>query len=103
VLARSGREWCQIFSRHNSGTYNNQWVVLDYKRFKPHQPLPDHGLLYVLEQLPGKIVFGDETQYLKNNTYYASYNLPFYPEISKLSGFDKKVHLILSIQYTIGS
>jgi len=90
LLARSGREWCKIYSRHNSGTYNNQWVVLDYKRFTPYKPLPDQGLLYVLEQMPGKIVFGDETQYLKKNSYYASYNLPFYSEIKKLSGFDKK-------------
>lgn len=51
-LARTGREWCQIFRRHNSGTYNNQWVILDYKVFKPYQKLPDYGLLYVLEQLP---------------------------------------------------
>ncbi|KAI6191797.1 putative phospholipase B-like 2 [Aphelenchoides bicaudatus] len=89
-LARSGREWCEIYSRHNSGTYNNQWVVLDYKRFQPYKTLPDYGLLYVLEQLPGKIVFGDQSQLLKKQTYYASYNIPFYKEISTMSGFDKK-------------
>lgn len=50
-LARSGREWCQIFARHNSGTYNNQWLVLDYKLFKP-RAAPPPGLLYVLEQMP---------------------------------------------------
>ena len=32
--------------------YNNQWMVVDYKLFGPHQPLPDTGLLWVLEQLP---------------------------------------------------
>lgn len=34
-----------------SFSYNNQWMVVDYKRFKPGQPLQD-GLLWVLEQLP---------------------------------------------------
>ncbi|KAI6209373.1 Calpain-5 [Aphelenchoides besseyi] len=89
-MARSGREWCSIFGRKNSGTYNNQWVVLDYKRFTPNKPLIDYGLLYVLEQLPGKIVYADQTSYLKEHSYYASYNLPFYHEISQLSGFEQK-------------
>jgi hypothetical protein len=89
-LARTGREWCQIFRRHNSGTYNNQWIVLDYKKFQPYRPLPDHGLLYVLEQMPGLIVYKDITGYLEENKYYASYNIPFFKKISEVSGFAKK-------------
>ena len=26
-LARDAREWCKIYSKYNSGTYNNQWFV----------------------------------------------------------------------------
>lgn len=51
-LAMDGVGWCKIFSRYNSGTYNNQWVIVDYKRFRPKAELPFFGLLYVLEQLP---------------------------------------------------
>ncbi|KAE9551530.1 hypothetical protein FO519_005260 [Halicephalobus sp. NKZ332] len=89
-LARTGREWCQIFRRHNSGTYNNQWVILDYKKFQPYKKLPDHGLLYVLEQMPGLVVYKDITGYLEENRYYASYNIPFFKKVSAESGFDKK-------------
>uniref|UniRef100_A0AC35UH00 Phospholipase B-like n=1 Tax=Rhabditophanes sp. KR3021 TaxID=114890 RepID=A0AC35UH00_9BILA len=90
-IARSGREWCEVFSRYNSGTYNNQWIVVDYSKFTPHKPLPKHGLLYVLEQLPGFTEYRDVTWYLNKYSYFASYNLPFYRKISKYSGFDKKV------------
>ena len=51
-LARNAREWCKIYARYNSGTYNNQWAVLDYKQFQKGQNLSDYGLLYVLEQMP---------------------------------------------------
>jgi hypothetical protein len=51
---RSGKQWSKLFAKRNSGTYNNQWMVLDYKKFVPGKDLSDvKGLLWVLEQLPG--------------------------------------------------
>ena len=53
-LARNGKHWSKIFGKRNSGTYNNQWMVVDYKKFKPGKDLLGvKGLLWVLEQLPG--------------------------------------------------
>lgn len=26
-------EWADLFARENSGTHNNQWIVVDYKQF----------------------------------------------------------------------
>ena len=75
-LATSGESWSDVFKQHNSGTYNNQFMVLDYKLFTPGAPLRD-GLLYVFEQMPGPYyVYADHTNYLRagNQSYWASYN-----------------------------
>lgn len=54
-MAPSAPEWVSVFSRYNSGTYNNQWIVLDYNRFRSGSALvPD--TLWISEQMPGKIV-----------------------------------------------
>jgi hypothetical protein len=54
-LATTGKQWTKFFARRNSGTYNNQWMILDYNRFEPGMDASDtRGLLWVLEQLPGR-------------------------------------------------
>lgn len=51
--ASSGLQWAEAFGRHNSGTYNNEWVVVDYKQFHRGKPVqPETGILHVVEQMP---------------------------------------------------
>ena len=42
ALASNGAEWTKLFVRENSGTINNQWVIVDYNRFTPRSPLRHH-------------------------------------------------------------
>jgi len=86
-LATSGESWVKIFSEYNSGTINNQWMVVDYNRFKPRTPLVA-GTLWILEQLPGYIKTADVTRELSLG-YWPSYNRPYFEEVRKLSGADE--------------
>ena len=54
----------------------SQWMVLDYKKFTPGQPVVPETL-WVLEQLPGMVEMADLSLYLKQNGYWASYNIPY--------------------------
>jgi len=85
-LATNGASWADIFGRYNSGTYNNEWMVVDYNKFKPGMETLPEGLLTVLEQLPGMIKWEDVTPVLAKQTYWASYNSPYFPEIFNASG-----------------
>lgn len=83
-LASNGKEWSDLFSQYNSGTYNNQWIVLDTNRFTPFQDL-QNGTLTIVEQIPGTMATVDATQTLAYG-YWPSYNIPSVPELYVLSG-----------------
>eukprot|EP00331_Platyophrya_macrostoma_P027556 CAMPEP_0176442472 /NCGR_PEP_ID=MMETSP0127-20121128/21834_1 /TAXON_ID=938130 /ORGANISM="Platyophrya macrostoma, Strain WH" /LENGTH=565 /DNA_ID=CAMNT_0017827489 /DNA_START=99 /DNA_END=1796 /DNA_ORIENTATION=- len=85
-LAESGSQWAYFFSKFNSGTYNNQYMVVDYKQYVPGQPLRD-GLLWIAEQIPGEVVSADETQVLRDSGYWASYNINYFPSLYVKSGY----------------
>lgn len=50
-MAKTAKEWTDIFALHNSGTYNNQWTVVDYKMFTPGKELPNNNVVWILEQV----------------------------------------------------
>lgn len=82
-LAKNGEEWCLTFEKYNSGTYNNQWMIIDYNKFQSNA---QSEILYVLEQLPGMIEYQDVTNVLLEKTYWASYNIPYFEGIFNASG-----------------
>ncbi|KAM9972578.1 hypothetical protein ACTFIR_011945 [Dictyostelium discoideum] len=88
-LANGGQSWCETFERENSGTYNNQWMIVDYNKFVPGVKVRD-GTLFVLEQVPGYIEFADVTNVLRTG-YWPSYNIPYFETIFNMSGFNDEL------------
>jgi hypothetical protein len=75
-MCKDGLSWSIAFSKYNSGTYNNQYIILDSKKVHlrnetnhdivSNEELQD-GALYILEQIPGYIEYADMTQTLREN------------------------------------
>ena len=82
-MAKTSKEWTEIFSQFNSGTYNNQYMVLDTKNiiFGQYPQIQSNSLM-ILEQMPGMIEINDVTDHLKFG-YWPSYNVPFGKNISE--------------------
>ena len=85
-MASNGEEWVVFYSKLNSGTYNNQFMVVDYKRRGQRS-----GLLTILEQMPGSIESADLTEHLLAATYWPSYNVPYFKAIYDLSEQERMV------------
>eukprot|EP01135_Chromosphaera_perkinsii_P001927 Nk52_evm76s212 gene=Nk52_evmTU76s212 len=104
-LADSGHLWTHLFGLHNSGTYNNQWMVVDYKVFEQYkkaskfiknqtraEAILERGLLWIIEQIPGTTKSRDMSKYMVQNLngYWPSFNIPFFTEIWEKSGYPSK-------------
>lgn len=90
-LANDGREWTQYFKRNNSGTCNNQWMIVDYKKVEQSKDKLKNGTLWVIEQLPGFTKAQDLTHKLRNQEYWPSYSIPYFSSIYNLSGHPQLV------------
>jgi hypothetical protein len=76
-LATDGPAGVSIFAEHNSGTYNNQWMVIDTKKFIKGQGFEPNGLT-ILEQMPGMVETADVSHIINKKGYWASYNVPYF-------------------------
>jgi len=88
-MANSGSEWTEIFARFNSGTYNNQWMIIDYKLADNNNgaALVKDNTLWIGSQLPGYFESADVSYVINQQGYWPSYNVPFFPNIYRLSGY----------------
>jgi hypothetical protein len=82
-VAKSGKEWVVTFGKHNSGTYNNQWMVVDRQAIGMNR-----DLLWISEQIPGYYEIRDVSQLMLSQGYWASYNIPFFVDVYDKSGYN---------------
>lgn len=85
-MATNGKQWSEYFTRYNSGTYNNQYQVVDYKLFTPGKPVQPNTL-WIAEQIPGFVVSEDKSNFLVDQKFWPSYNIPYFPFIYNMSGY----------------
>ena len=53
-LAQNGNHWVRTFEKHNSGLYNNQWIVIDYNKISTLSTgvKLSNGTFWMVEQIP---------------------------------------------------
>ncbi|GIQ82222.1 phospholipase B-like protein, partial [Kipferlia bialata] len=88
-IATSPMDWTSEFGKENSGTYNNQWLVLQSNMFAPGSP-PPAGFVYKMEMAPGFYRAWDATDELIDNGYIPSVNVPTDPFIANITGYAAK-------------
>jgi len=84
-LAKDAKDWVDWMTKSATGTYNSQWMVVDYNKFKKGEKLQD-GTFWVLEQAPGVTVSKDMSQLLQKQGYWASENRGYFSGIRNVSG-----------------
>mmetsp|Transcript_1723 Transcript_1723/g.3821 ORF Transcript_1723/g.3821 Transcript_1723/m.3821 type:complete len:652 (+) Transcript_1723:111-2066(+) len=89
-LAVSAANWAVLYTekRANTGTKLSQFMAVDYNVFTKGKPPPDNTL-WVVEEVPGAIQMKDETEHLRKEGYFGSYNRPMFESVRRKTGFDE--------------
>ena len=89
-VAPNASYWTETFIQHNSGTLNNQYIILDTNKFvKGKKPTSD--LIWQIEQYPGTYESRDLTPQLVKDGYIPSINVPSTERLYNLAGYPEKV------------
>ena len=89
-VATNGSYWTETFIEHNSGTLNNQYIILDTNKFE-RGVKPTSDLLWMIEQYPGTYERRDLTEQLVRDGYFPSINVPSTERLYKLAGYPEEV------------
>lgn len=92
LISKNSREWAINFGYYNSGTYNNQFMILDANKIDLEKKEVNDEALFIVEQIPDFTDIIDVTEYLRMG-YWPSFNVPFshkIREMSKYHHFEKK-------------
>merc|ERR1719498_2285789 len=84
-MAKNSTQWQMLFSERNNGQENAQWMIVDFNKFVPGQPLLD-GAFFLIAMIPGTIAKKELAAHIRSAGYFASYNRPFFPETRAQSG-----------------
>ena len=90
-LASSAEDWAYIFQKENSGTYNNQFMILDINKIDLKNKIINEKSLMIIEQIPGKTEINDVTRQLKERHYWPSYNIPYSENFFEILGYKKRI------------
>jgi hypothetical protein len=97
-LATTNQEWIDIFFHLNSGTHNNQWLIINMNEFEKYINIQNshlfydaepEGILHIVEQIPvlDRKYYEDVSKTLFKDTYFATYNAPYFEEVKEVGGF----------------
>ena len=91
-MSENAKEWTEIFSKYNSGTYNNQYMILNTKgiKFENYTKIEENSFM-IIEQMPGFIEANDVTDHLKFG-YWPSYNVPYSKNVSDYANISNTIN-----------
>jgi len=79
-LSRTGQDWVDYMKKSATGTYSSQWMVVDYNKFKPGEPIKN-GTLFIIEQVPNISHIQDASAFLQKQRYWGSENRAWYKDV----------------------
>jgi len=85
------QSWADTYYKYRSGTYNNQWLVIDFNNYNASKShlTQAKNIIWMIEEFYNLTKAQDVTQTLLiPQGYVASYNVPYDPAIQELSQDD---------------
>lgn len=86
-LATQPRSWARIYGFVNGLAGAKQWLIADYGKLKPGQPIAD-DTVWLVEAMPRLQEAGDVSQAIRDDAFFEVHGVPHFKRIREAYGLD---------------
>ncbi|KAL0228878.1 hypothetical protein GEMRC1_013498 [Eukaryota sp. GEM-RC1] len=90
MIAKTARDFVELFVQKQSGTYNCQFMAFDEKKMADFNGDLPPQTFFIVEVMPGVAHIMDMTDLVNKQGFWSSFNIPYFRDTYEASGYGDK-------------
>lgn len=90
TLSKTSEDFVDNIQKELTGTYNDQYCVVNYNKFKEGKKLENNTVM-ICEVYPRSAKILDISPIINSDSYFGMYNVPYIEDVYEILGYKKRV------------
>lgn len=102
IMSTNGTDWINTVTKYPTGTYNDQYAIVDYNLFEPNKDKLQPKTVMLVELYPLSFEQMDITDIVNEKGYFPMFNVPFTDKVFEKLGYKEFVEKNPDAWFSLG-